>query len=298
MDTFKEVINNISDSIIEDKDNSHFKNIFKSTKNLMFERCATQRKFNRLFTKFRSSILPDIISNWNSLSVLEQQKFKTVNDFYCGLHFLVALGDQAEASLKIWESFLTEDVSKLRSLAHGGYSVGDSGTLRLVKSACKSVSERGCEKSGRMVHFATFLKEKYDLNEIPLYPFLGHRFNIIFLNGAGVFALYNKLLTFFDQLTKQNKLLTAVFQDLHYLPYQVECCCLGLIQKLVTGPLWRKMEMEKTALNTSLPYKIMLKKFEKWCDNAFNFVKGEESLFPEYMFIKMTYILNLLNKMK
>ena len=92
MDTFKEVINNISDSIIEDKDNSHLKNIFKSTKNLMFERCATQRKFNRLFTEFRSSILPDIISNWNPLSVLEQQKFKTVNDFYCGLHFLVSFG--------------------------------------------------------------------------------------------------------------------------------------------------------------------------------------------------------------
>ena len=91
------------------------------------------------------------------------------------------MGDQAEASLKIWESFLTEDVSKLRSLAHGGYSVGDSGTLRLVKSVCKSVSERGCEKSGRMVHFATFLKEKYDLNGIPLYPFLGYRFNIILL---------------------------------------------------------------------------------------------------------------------
>ena len=41
--------------------------------------------------------------------------------------------------------------------------------------------------------------------------------------------------------------------------------------------------MEKTALNMSLPYQIMLKKFEKWCDNASNFVKGEESLFPEFV---------------
>ena len=112
---------------------------------------------------------------------------------------------------------------------------------------------------------------------------MGNRFNIIFLNGAGVFALYNKLLSFFDQLTKENKLLTAVFHDLHYLPHQVGCRCLGLIHKLVTGPLWRKMEMEKTALNMSLPYQIMLKKFEKCCDNAFNFVKGEESLFPEFV---------------
>ena len=71
LDTVKEVINDISDSVIKDN----------------------------------NSILPDVISNWNSLSVLEQQKLKAVNDFYCGLHFLVALGDQAEASLKMWESF-------------------------------------------------------------------------------------------------------------------------------------------------------------------------------------------------
>ena len=115
-----------------------------------------------------------------------------MNDFYCGLHFLVALGDQAKASLKIWESFLTEDVTKVGSLAHGGYSVGDSGTLQLVKSVCKSVSEKRCEKSGRMVDFATFLKEKYGLNETPLYRFLRNRFNIIFLNGAGVLASCNK----------------------------------------------------------------------------------------------------------
>ena len=111
-----------------------------------------------------------------------------MNDFYYGLHFFVVLGDQAEASLKIWESFLTEDVTKVGSLAHGGYSVGDSGTLQLVKS----VSEKGCEKSGRMVDFATFLKEKYGLNETPLYRFLRNRFNIIFLNGAGVLASCNK----------------------------------------------------------------------------------------------------------
>ena len=70
---------------------------------------------------------------------------KTVNDFYCGLHFLVALGDQPKASLKIWENLLF-DVSKVGSLAHGAYSKGDSGTLRLIKSVCKSVSERGCER--------------------------------------------------------------------------------------------------------------------------------------------------------
>ena len=58
---------------------------------------------------------------------------------------------------------------------------------------CKSVSERGCEKSGGMVTFATVLKENYNMSEIPLYPFLGNRSNILFLNGGGDFELYSKL---------------------------------------------------------------------------------------------------------
>ena len=170
---------------------------------------------------------------------------KTVNDFYCGLHFLVALGDQAEESLKIWENLLFDDVSKVGSLAHGRYSKGDSGTLRLSeKSVCKSVSERGCEKSGCMVSFATFLKENFNAKDIPLYPFLGNRFNIIFLNGAGVFELFSKLMSFFDLIDKENKLLT-VYCDLNVLQYKIGSRALGLIHKLVTRPLWQKLESEK-----------------------------------------------------
>ena len=121
--------------------------------------------------------------------------------------------------------------AKIGSLNHGGYSKGEPGTLRLIRTICKSVSERGCEKSGRMVTFATYLKDKFQMSEIPLYPFLGNRFNIIFLNGGGFYQLYDKLLDFFDKIEKDNKLLTAVKQ------YRIDCRCLGLIHKLVTGPL-------------------------------------------------------------
>ena len=199
---------------------------------------------------------------------------KTVNDFYCGLRFLVALGDQAEASLKIWENLLFDDVSKVRSLTHGGYSKGDSGTLRLIKSVCKSVSERGCEKSGRMVSFATFLKENFNAKDIPLYPFLGNRFNIIFLNGAGVFELFSKIMSFFDLIDKENKLLTAVYYDFNVLQYKIGSRALRLIHKLVTGPLWRKFESEKSVLDMSGHYQSMLVLFEKWASDCTLFVKG------------------------
>ena len=40
-------------------------NSFKSIKNVMSDRRATQKKFKRLFTEFRFSILPDVIFNSN-----------------------------------------------------------------------------------------------------------------------------------------------------------------------------------------------------------------------------------------
>ena len=87
---------------------------------------------------------------------VEQKNFNSLNDFFCGLHCLVGLADQAEASIKLWEGLLIGD-AKVGSLNHGSYSKGESGTLCLIHTVCKSVSERGCEKSGRMVTFATFL---------------------------------------------------------------------------------------------------------------------------------------------
>ena len=34
----------------------------------------------------------------------EKEQLTRMNNFYCGLHFLVALADTAEATVKIWES--------------------------------------------------------------------------------------------------------------------------------------------------------------------------------------------------
>ena len=98
LNTLKEVVKDLGESVGDD---NHFvKKVFSSIKNFMSDRCATPKKFHKIFTEFRCSVVPDIVSNWDTLTLEHQQKMKTVNDFYCGLHFLVALGDQAEASLK------------------------------------------------------------------------------------------------------------------------------------------------------------------------------------------------------
>ena len=212
-------------------------------------------------------------------------KILNVNEFYCGLHFLVGMADQAEACLKVWEGILFKDDNNIDgSLKHGGYSNRESGTTRLIRTVCKTMQQRGCEKSERMASFETFMKEEFGMTELPLFPFLGNRFNILFLNGAGTFYLYEKLVDFFKKINLDNKLLSSVHWDLGVIAYRVGCRALGLIEKLVSGPLWKIISKEKQILNMSAHYQDLLSFFEVCADDASAFMKGDKT-FCDFAFV-------------
>ena len=78
---------------------------------------------------YRADILPDV-DGWNGLSPMESASFSKMNVF-CGLHFLVALADVSVETLRQWESLHSEDVS-----------AGESGTIRLIRTACKSIQKQ------------------------------------------------------------------------------------------------------------------------------------------------------------
>ena len=102
-----------------------------------------------------------------------------------------------------------------------------------------------------MVSFATFTKETNQMDNLPLYLFLWNRFNILFLNGAGVFYIHVFLAEFLNILTFDKKLMSAVYDDFSVLHVTVACQALSLIDKYVTGPLWSMMVKEKEPLNMS-----------------------------------------------
>ena len=88
-----------------------------------------------------------------------QSNFIKVNEFFCGLYFLVGLADQTEVSLKAWDRLLYYDWP-VGSLANGGYSKGGPGTLGLIRTTCKAVQTHGCEKSGHISDFSPFFMWK------------------------------------------------------------------------------------------------------------------------------------------
>ena len=112
--------------------------------------------------------MPQVFQMWESLSDDDRKSLSKVNDFFCGLHYIVALADQAEASLKTFESLCFPDgkvgSKQFPTFQKNFSSNGESGTTRLVRTACKLVEQnKGCEKSGKMVKFATWLKEEKNI---------------------------------------------------------------------------------------------------------------------------------------
>ena len=91
------------------------------------------------------------------------------------------------------------------------------------------------------------------------------------------------LLNFLNNVSLDNKLMSSVLYNLEVLQYKVACQEIGLIDKVVTGPLWRMMVKEKEVLNMSVHYQAMLDFFKECEQNASssNFLNGTLRLFSE-----------------
>ena len=188
-----------------------------SCKNAMSDCHAAEKLFSQILSEYRANILPDIVS--------EREQLTRMNNFFCGLHFLVGLADAAEATLNIWESTVDDSSNQGKTC---------SGIQRLIRTACKAFHQRDSEQAGCSTHFRTYLHHK-GINKL---PFKGNRFNILFYDAAGVYYLRKHMMHYLNQChgDSLNRLLQAVLNDLHSPHLIAGCKALGIIDKLVTGP--------------------------------------------------------------
>ena len=64
--------------------------------------------------------------------------------------------------------------------------------------------------------------------------------------------------------------------------YLAGCRALGIIDKLVTGPLWRYLQLASTSVLTmSEVYTTMKEKFEGWGEDAQRIVEGCANFLPQ-----------------
>ena len=293
LDVFKEILEDIDEINRSLGRDSALAKIVASIKNTMSDRHVVEKNFNELLENYRSEVLPIAIEDWATLSEVEKVQMQRMNNFFCGLHFITGLADSAEAVLKQWESTVVDPNAGSRSLPENrGYQSSESGTQRLIRTACKAFHKRGSEQAGCPIQFATYLRSKR-IAKVPLASFIGNRFNIIFYGATGVYFLRDHILEFFQTQEATNRLLRSVQADLYVPELIAGCKALGLIDKLVTGPLWRILEDSSISiLKMSAKYAEMERKFIAWSVDSSALLTGDESLFGDALCTMMKFYIS------
>ena len=224
---------------------STINNILMKMKNTVSDQASVNKKLNQLFVQWRSEALPQVVDGWAEMTEDTKGKLLHVNYFWCGLHFLVGLSEQANKTLCLWDELLHDNQHVGAPALPGGYSkAGEAGTTRLVRTVCKALQDRGCERAGKPVQFRDFLRLEGQVKDVPLVPFKGNRFNVLFHNAAGTYYLLRDIQTFLTRHNDDNNLLRAVHADSQVVSFQAGLRALGLISLLVTEPLWREIVRE------------------------------------------------------
>ena len=60
----------------------------------------TNATFNEL-TELRKDFLPKVVEKWEDLSENSKKSLEEMENFYCKLHFLVNLGEEANKALEV-----------------------------------------------------------------------------------------------------------------------------------------------------------------------------------------------------
>ena len=229
-----------------------------------------------------------MVTNWKDLSEEDRAPIESLTDFFCGLHSFVQLAELAGASvLEVEETNLSE--RETTSPPFVLKKSCESGTVRLIKTASKAFSRTGDAKSGCYGEFKLFMKPhltKCGMTSVPLCPFRGNRFNILFFNVAHVFFIHRHMQQFLDQQPNLNNLLKAVKHDLNITLHIAGCKALGLLNKFVTRPLWKLIEdKELHILDMSKYMQQLLTYLNKANENMDEFMTGKIIPFDDEAFV-------------
>ena len=186
--------------------------LLASIKNTMSDQCATNGLFNQLMSDLRSEIIPKVVKNWETLGEESRSKLTDMGNFFCKVHPLLSFAEEANKALLQFENSVLDGKSKFALPVSG-----ESGTFRLVRTACAAFQKRGNQQAGVSEDFKSYLSE-LDLS-LFLIQLEGNRFNVGFYNGGAVYHHQQHITNFIENKHKQNRLLSAVLEDVQNKVY-------------------------------------------------------------------------------
>ena len=223
-------------------------------------------------------VLPTIVENWEAMTDEEKEPLGHITSFFCGLHSLIQYAETCEKGLDTVEKEMTEGKGGGAQVKGLAFKSDGCGVLRLVGGCSKAFARGGSEKAGVHGHFKLFVQDflkDSGLRTLPLVPFKGNRFNILFFNAGFVYFLREQMKKFIDGFGATNKLLKCVQADLAEPLYMAGCRALGLISKVITAPLWRCLE-DRSIHILDLPgiYRKIEDALRKGVENPGDFMEG------------------------
>ncbi len=239
---FKEVLHDIEDRA-EETGSQVANQILANIQNKVSDRAATEKKFTQILETTRKEILPEVIDNWAELEEKDKEAIINLSSYFCGLHSMVQAAQVTSDAL----SCLEEQQLPLgaeKSNPHERRN-GEPAVIRVERTAAKLFARGGDEKCGCHGDFTVFIQDflkENGMRSVPIQRHRSSRFNIIYLNAAFDFWLHTQMVSFLEGQPTLNLLQKSCLADLKEPFILAGLKALGLISKLITGPLWRLVE--------------------------------------------------------
>lgn len=287
LDCFKEILKDIDQAThrVDETDSPSMSELLLShIVATMSDRASTQTKLNELLEAYRAEVLPHVIRDFENLDEVSKQLNTRLLNFFCGLHLLVHLAEAAESALcEAEKAHFDPDLPPCSDPSFR--KPAQAGTTRLVYTFCKMFARGADEKNGCHGRFVAYIEpflKEHGYRSLPLQPYRGNRFNILFMDAGLVYFFQRNALKFLQAENLQNRLARAVKADLSVDMYMVGCRVLGLVSKLITSPLWNLIENKDiNILDMNDKYLQLVTWLDDVAQDPSSFLQGHSALVPD-----------------
>ena len=250
----------------------------------MTDQAATEKLFNANVEKLINEATAAAATN--QLEDADQRVVAKLLRLYCGLHTLVHAAQRVVSATSSSENGHFEGQPPVYNPSFR--RANQSGALQLIEEVCKGFARGADEKSGVYSKFISFiaqtLREEFESQSLPLTPFHGSRFSIMFHNGSVTYCLRNSFNTFFNDHPPQNGLTKSIQHNLSVPFYVGEVRAIAILSKLYMKPLWAMLEDKDVDLvKMGEFYQSMISSLEAAAQNPELLLNGCSSFPDKYL---------------